>query len=58
MADRPIEELQAAMSFVETMVPRADDHDFNGVYPLWYGWALQDAFWAGIDWARKQDKKT
>ena len=56
MTDRPIEELKAAADFVNTMVPKADKQ--NGVFPLWYGWALHDAFWAGIEWARKHDKET
>ena len=24
---------------------------------LWYGWALRAAFWAGVSWARRNDKE-
>ena len=50
--DRPIEDLQAANAFRDTMVPRADS-DWHGA-PLWHGWAIFDAFLAGMDYARKQ----
>lgn len=53
--DRPIEELQAGDEFRKTLVPRADAH--NGPAPLWHGWAIMDAFLAGIDYARKHDKQ-
>ena len=50
---RPIEELQAGDAFREQLVPRADS-DFHGA-PLWHGWAIMDAFLAGIDYARRAD---
>jgi hypothetical protein len=36
----------------ESIKDRADE--FRGVAPLWHGWAIMDAFLAGIDYARKQ----
>lgn len=51
-AERPIEELQAGNAFRETLIPRADAHNIGA--PLWYGWAIMDAFLAGIDYARKE----
>lgn len=51
MNERPIEELIAGEAFRNTLVQRADA-DHHGA-PLWYGWALMDAFLAGIDYARK-----
>lgn len=50
-AERPIEEIQAGDAFVQSLVPRAD---VARPYPLWHGWAIMDAFLAGIDYARKQ----
>lgn len=46
------EELQAADAFRNTLLDLADARDAAGA-PLWYGWALMDAFLAGIDYARK-----
>ena len=45
-------ELEAAAAFRDTLSDRADDMK-HGVYPLWHGWALVDAFHAGVEWARK-----
>jgi hypothetical protein len=50
MTDRPIEEIKAADAFVESMVPSADNYITNA--PLWHGWAIFDAFLAGMDYAR------
>jgi hypothetical protein len=49
--ERSIEDLVAGNAFRDTLMPRADA-DYNGA-PLWYGWALVDAFLAGLDHARK-----
>lgn len=49
--DRPIEDLEAANAFRDSMVARADS-EWHGA-PLWHGWALFDAFLAGIDHERK-----
>jgi len=51
-ADRPIEDLEAADKFRRTLVPRADKMTPDGAY-LWHGWALFDAFLAGVDYAQK-----
>lgn len=40
----------AAYAHVETTKPRADAH--HGFAPLWYGWALREAFLAGIKHAQ------
>lgn len=40
----------AGNAFRDTLVPRADS-DSHGA-PLWHGWAIMDAFLAGIDHAR------
>lgn len=47
---RPIEELVAADDLVQSLTDRADAR--NSIYPLWHGWALREAFLAGIDYAR------
>lgn len=50
--DRPIEDLQAGDAFRSALVSRADGSRSGA--PLWHGWALMDAFLAGIDYAREQ----
>jgi hypothetical protein len=49
--DRPIEDLEAANEFRRSMLERADAHQVGA--PMWYGWALFDAFLAGLDHARR-----
>lgn len=41
----------AAEAFVQTMLPKAD-RMHEGFYPMWYGWALRDAFHEGAAFAR------
>lgn len=53
--DRPIEDLQAGDAFRSALVPKADARRDGA--PLWHGWALMDAFLAGIDYARAQKPK-
>jgi hypothetical protein len=53
--DRPIEDLEAANAFRETLVPKADF--MSGMAPLWHGWAIFDAFLAGVDYARSHDQQ-
>lgn len=48
---RPIEEIVAGNAFRDTLVSRADA--MSGPAPLWHGWAIMDAFLAGIDYARR-----
>lgn len=50
--DRPIEDLQAADAFRNTLIERSDA--MRGGAPLWHGWAIFDAFLAGLDHARRQ----
>lgn len=45
----------AAAAFRDQLVPRADKLE-HGAYPLWYGWAIVEAFLAGIAYARKADR--
>lgn len=48
---RPVDELEAGDEFRQTMVAKADA-DNHGP-PMWHGWAIMEAFLAGIDYARK-----
>ena len=50
--ERPIEELKAGEELRSSLIEKADE--WKGPAPLWHGWAIMDAFLAGIDWARKQ----
>ena len=50
MTPRPIEQIKAGKAFRDTMIARADT--WIGNTPLWFGWAIMDAFLAGIDYAR------
>ena len=50
MSERPIEELKAGYKFRDSLVPKADA--ILAGSPVWYGWALMEAFMAGIDYAR------
>ncbi len=52
---RPLEELQAAVEFRSTLGPRADGRVAGA--PLWHGWAIFDAFLAGVDYTRKQQDR-
>lgn len=54
MSDRPIAELEAGSAFRQELIERADARDSSGS-PLWHGWAIMEAFLAGIDYARSQD---
>jgi hypothetical protein len=52
MSDRPTEELLAGDEFRHSLHYRADAWHHNA--PLWHGWAIMDAFLAGIDYARRE----
>lgn len=41
----------AANHYVDTLLPRAD---VQFPYPLWHGWALREAFEAGVKWQMEQ----
>lgn len=43
-------EVLAAYECVESMVPRADGEQGGGSW--WFGWALREAFLAGVQWQR------
>lgn len=45
------DEVDAAAAFLSTLLSRADSMA-AGVYPLWHGWALREAFLAGARWER------
>lgn len=48
--ERPVEEIEAGWKFREGLVLRADAEGFGA--PLWHGWAIMAAFFAGIDHAK------
>lgn len=48
----PIEDIVAGDTFRNSLVERADAWD--GPAPLWHGWALMDAFLAGIEYAKSK----
>ena len=41
-----IEDIEAGDAFRETMIPRADAINLGA--PMWYGWAIMDAYLAGL----------
>lgn len=49
------EDYMAASKFKLSLTNRADAHDFSR--PLWHGWAIMDAFFAGIEYGRANPKK-
>ena len=49
--------LLAAYHFVESMVGRADGALDIGTSPFWHGWALREAFLAGVAWQRVRSKE-
>ena len=50
MTRRIIKDIVAGDQFRKSIIPRADHMD--GPRPMFYGWAVMDAFLAGIDYAR------
>mgnify|MGYP001567228262 CR=1 FL=1 len=48
--------LLAAHHFVESMLGRADGALDFGTSPFWHGWALQEAFFAGVAWQKTHAK--
>ncbi len=49
------EELLEAYALVQRLVSHADKMDLSA--PMWYGWALREAFLAGIQWERARVRK-
>lgn len=46
----------AGYDFVDEMVPRAER--VVGGAPMWFGWAIREAFWAGVQWEREKTCNT
>lgn len=56
-SEAAIEEIAASYAFRDTLVDRADRHAAHGQgAPLWHGWALHEAFMAGVRWERERQK--
>jgi len=56
VVDRPtlqIRDINAGDAFRNTLLPRRDIVD-GGECPLWYGWAILEAFLAGATFARSE----
>jgi hypothetical protein len=52
LKERPAEDLKAGDDFRRSLLERADA--WKGPAPLWHGWAIMDAFLAGIDHATRK----
>lgn len=52
--ETPIEDIKAADDFRRTLLDRRDAEKDGA--PLWHGWALSDAFLAGVRWAARERK--
>ena len=50
--DRRAKDICAANTFRTTLLDRADGH--RGVHPVWHGWAIADAYLAGLDVGRAE----
>lgn len=56
MNTKEANDLRAAMDWVESMVPHADGNS-STASPWWYGWALREAYLAGLKAGRKGQKE-
>lgn len=56
MNDEQRELFRAIDAFIEALIPRADAEG-PGRAPLWYGWAVRDAFRAGIAWQKARQAR-
>jgi hypothetical protein len=54
--DVPLELIREADAFRDTLITKADAH--NGPYPLWHGWAILDAYIAGVMAERNRGKRS
>ena len=59
----PVEDLIAAAALVDSMEPQADGSvpckfPWSPGYPWWHGWALRDAYLAGLEAGRKESLLT
>ena len=50
-----MKDLADAHDFINTLLPSADGC-VQGGYPWWHGWALRDAYLAGLKAAREERK--
>jgi hypothetical protein len=50
------EAFRAGYKLVDSMLER-NNFRISGIYPMWYGWALRVAFWAGVNWERDREAK-
>lgn len=48
-------EIEAASAFVDGIISKADRYIGNA--PMWFGWALRDAFLKGIEFEKKVKTK-
>ena len=55
LKNKPIEDLQAGDAFRSTLINKADGWDRNA--PLWHGWAIMDAFLAGVDYSAGKKRR-
>jgi len=51
----PIGDLVRAKEFRDTLLPRADGQIIDGS-PFWYGWAIIDAYIAGLQAGREKQE--
>lgn len=52
-SEKDLAELKAGSAFRDTLIARADSR--IGSAPLWHGWAIMDAFLAGIKWQKNNE---
>jgi|GEM_PF-3059482 hypothetical protein len=46
---------QVGFDRVNAMLPVHDGRIASA--PMWFGWAIREAFWAGVLWAREQERR-
>ena len=47
-----VEEMSAGYDFRDQLIQKADG--YIGTAPYWHGWAIMDAFLAGIEWQQQK----
>jgi hypothetical protein len=48
-------EHSAAYDFVDSMIEEKQVDKYDGIAPMWYGWALREAFLAGVEYERERN---
>ena len=48
---------RAGYRFVDQLLGFGVVDHWIGPAPLWHGWAVREAFWAGVEWEREQQKQ-